>query len=486
MHRLLLLFACFVTASGGSITLDSVRITALSETLLRVEPKGPLGFEDRNTFAAANRSAFGAGVNIQVLNTTADPPGTWLATANLHVFIPAGGSQLRTCGSNSTGDSLPPKIRSKFYPAGAIASSAQACCGLCLNASDCRSWVFNPGLRNRTNCYPMKSASGPDTNVSNRVYGQIAAHGILVAQKSNGEVIWPQPGTNDEELTNILHWPSPLSKKAYAVTDYPRFTVPAWGPTPMSKSERARLDPALVPTNGYDFRNNVANDAYIFVLGNDLGGWWHARAEFLQLTGPTPVLPDWAYGSWYTWCCMYTEDSGKEDVRNWTSGKYPLDVWALDMEWRRADINTSKDLPPEQSCRSMVDPSPLCPDHFYNAPNTDKFPGLGGPNHTQSEWFQWLHSAGLKTYFNDHPFPQAKAATPEEVQFRYDGLSMWLDRGLDFWWYDHVSGLTRHRQVHTISHFFYPPPELGLHSTGTAPRSTDQRRLARSHRAGLG
>ena len=32
---------------------------------------------------------------------------------------------------------------------------------------------------------------------------------------------------------NILHWPSPLQEEAYALTDFPRFRVPAWGPTPI-------------------------------------------------------------------------------------------------------------------------------------------------------------------------------------------------------------------------------------------------------------
>ena len=33
------------------------------------------------------------------------------------------------------------------------------------------------------------------------------------------------------------------------------------------------VDPALVQTNGYDFRNNVAGDTYVFLLGADMEGY---------------------------------------------------------------------------------------------------------------------------------------------------------------------------------------------------------------------
>jgi hypothetical protein len=188
-----------------------------------------------------------------------------------------------------------------------------------------------------------------------------------------------------------------------------------------------------------DFRNDSsgAGDMYIFILGSDqatkfdLESWYQSRAEFLQLTGPTPLLPDWAYGTWYTWYIQYTEEEAKWDAGNWTAGRYPLDVWALDMEWRNHTYNQSKNQP--FGCRTQTNDSPLCADHFYNAPNTTLFSGLGGGNSTAAEWFDWLHGQGLKTYFNDHPFPTAEQATPEEVQFRFDGLSTWIKRGLDYW-----------------------------------------------------
>ena len=89
--------------------------------------------------------------------------------------------------------------------------------------------------------------------------------------------------------------------------------MPEWGPTPIP--EGANVPPELVPTNGYDFTNDIPNDTYIFLLGSDgdLDQWWASRAEFMTLTGPTPLLPDYAFGVWYTWYISYTEQRAKDE-----------------------------------------------------------------------------------------------------------------------------------------------------------------------------
>ena len=56
-----------------------------------------------------------------------------------------------------------------------------------------------------------------------------------------------------------------------------------------------------------------------------------------------------------------------------------------------------------------------------------------------TEWFGYLRSQRLRTYFNDHPFPVASRnagglqTSPEEVAFRWQGLSEWMGRGLTYW-----------------------------------------------------
>ena len=75
-----------------------------------------------------------------------------------------------------------------------------------------------------------------------------------------------------------------------------------------------------------DFRNNVRGDVYVFLLGTSLEAWWGGRAEFLRLTGPTPLLPDYAWGTWFSRWHPYTEAEAKAEVLQWNAGSFPLDV----------------------------------------------------------------------------------------------------------------------------------------------------------------
>jgi hypothetical protein len=106
-------------------------------------------------------------------------------------------------------------------------------------------------------------------------------------------------------------------------------------------------------------------------------------------------------------------------VEKWEAGKFPLDVWGLDMNWRETTVG----------CKTQKNQSPDCKDHFYDHPATNLF-----PNYTS--WFEFLEAKSLKTYFNDHPFPVGLQTSPKEVAFRWQGLSEWIDRGLTFWWFD--------------------------------------------------
>lgn len=365
------LLAALSEASGASdsVVVGNVRVTALSDTLVRIEPRGPKGFEDRTTFSVVGRDEFPL-LSIRTLNTSAS--GTWLGTSAYAVFIPASG-------------------------------------------------VGSTGLANAT------------------------------VATLDGRIIWEgkNTGTASKVAPNALHWPSPLSASAYAFEDRPRFHVPEWGPTPIPKG--SSVDPALLPTNGYDFQNDVVGDTYVFLLGSGLDGWWRSRGEFLTLAGPTPLLPDFAYGIWYTWYIRYTEQRAKDEIGNWTKARLPLDVWALDMNWRHIAVNES-DPASVKACRTQTVAvgNPKCRDHFYNSPNLDLMPGLASP---ENEWFSFIKAQKLKTYFNDHPFPVADQASPKEVAFRYNGISEWIGRGLSYWWFDHNWGFT------------LPGPRLPFNST---------------------
>ena len=201
--------------------------------------------------------------------------------------------------------------------------------------------------------------------------------------------------TDNITLTDhALRWPGPSgAPAAYAIKDYPRFAVPAWGPTPIPPEARGSLDPALLATNGYDFGNNVDGDTYVFLGLDTPPGWAAARKEFVAIAGPSPVLPDWAFGVWYTFWNPYNETFAKAEISNWTTHRLPLDVWGLDMNWR----NT-----PHGHASTVSKLQAVSDEKHYNSPNTELLPDLAVPG---TGWFDWLKAQGLRTYFNDHPCP---------------------------------------------------------------------------------
>ena len=190
------------------IIVGQVRVQALSPTLVRVEVKGPLGFEDRNTFMAVNRSFSG----IPIWKESSGPIETVLSTDHYKVH-------------------LQPDVGVYWYITNLQGDTIYAAIDDLANGND---------------------PSGP------------------------------------HRIPNLLHWPNPLDpqrrfNQSYALIDSPRFVPPPWGPAPMP--DPSSVLPALRATNGFDFRNNVDGDTYVFLLGITLQSWSDSRQEFLHLAG---------------------------------------------------------------------------------------------------------------------------------------------------------------------------------------------------------
>jgi hypothetical protein len=277
------------------VIVGKVRVSALSSTLVRVEPQGPKGFEDRTTFMVENRTAF-PGIpltlveqnsSVALLSTTSYQIVLFQASPNSKESVSMPLSFLVT---TPTGELL--------YNSTADASTPVQCAQL--QRASCS-----------TPCF---------------------------WDKDSGRCL------NLQRARNLLHWPSPLEERAYALVDYPRFFVPQWGPTPIP--EDAKVDPELRGTNGYDFTNNVEGDVYVFLLGDTIDSWAQSRSEFLQLSGPVPLLPDYAFGIWFTRWHQYTEDEAKGEIEQWEKDELPLDIWGLDMNWR----NTSEHQVEDRAC----------------------------------------------------------------------------------------------------------------------------------------
>ena len=296
----------------ATVLSGSVRVQALSSRVLRVEPVGPAGFEDRATFLVTDRSAL-AGVPLAVLNESGSE--AFLGTAHWVVRVLAGAGE-RVCrpaqdrkqaqDAVSTDPSVPVD-----GDRGTVVGSPAACAALCRKTGlACVGWnhVLSSGA-----CHLLSGWSGLAVN-NGSVHGTCGLQPAFVVSSAadGGAVLYDSRagslrggGKDTPGDRNLLFWPSPLATPAYAITDFPRFTLPAWGPTPLSAAAKARLDPALLATNGYDFRNNEDGDTYVFLLGADLLGWHAARQEFNALSGPTPLLPDFAWGTWFTFWHLY-------------------------------------------------------------------------------------------------------------------------------------------------------------------------------------
>jgi hypothetical protein len=219
------------------VVVGEFRVQALSATLLRVEPRGPRGFEDRDTFMVVNRTF------------------------------------------------------------------------------------------NGVEATPRATTDG--TNITTQHYNMLLYHnGSFVVHGSDGRLVY---STTIARPHNLLRWPAPFVAKAYAIEDNPRFAPPLWAPAP------APAGAALQTTSGYDFRNLVKGDVYVFLLGSSLDEWWDSRAEFLRLTGPTPLLPDYAYGTWFTQWHQYTELEVKAEIGRWNAGNFPLDIWG---PWKCIPLGT--------------------------------------------------------------------------------------------------------------------------------------------------
>jgi len=396
-------------AAGDEAILGSFRVQTLSPRLLRIEPVGPKGYENRTTFTVVNRSWRGPAITSHT-HTTVSTDHYSVELVSEHLTTPPA-----PCSQPQPNTAAFDRVNSAKFPNGGAAKDRGNCCAMCASDDTCSGWFYDASVRGgETNCWPTTSFSSLYSPMDNvgidfawfaRGGGEVPS---VVVRNAKGKVVFDTK-TDVESSPNLLHWPAPMQKPAYVLVDYPRFHVPEWGPSPMPADVLE-----LRETNGYDFGNDVNGDTYVLLLGDSMDDYHAARQELLDLIGNSPQLPDYAYGTWFTWWHAYSFADATEEVKRWQAGSLPLDVWALDMNWRRTADHM---------------------DRFYNHPNTDLFPNF-------TEWFQFLTHRGLRTYFNDHPFPVAGRnagglqTSPEEVAFRYQGLTEWMERGLTTWWFD--------------------------------------------------
>ncbi|MEJ5914513.1 glycoside hydrolase family 31 protein [Pseudokineococcus sp. 1T1Z-3] len=181
-------------------------------------------------------------------------------------------------------------------------------------------------------------------------------------------------------------------------------------------------------------------DLYLFVYGLD-----HVEAlrALRALSGPTPVLPRYALGTWWSRYHPYTAEGYLAVVQRFADEGVPLSVAVIDMDWHLVDH-----VPPEHGSGWTG----------YTW-NRDLFPDPPG-------FLAQLEEAGLRTTLNVHPadgvrsFEEPYAAMARSLgRDPADGLPIGFDitdpdfaraylqmhhgleaDGVDFWWLDWQQG----------------------------------------------
>ncbi len=207
-------------------------------------------------------------------------------------------------------------------------------------------------------------------------------------------------------------------------------SLEGWAVLDDSHTMRMDRDGALLPAEAH------GTDIYLFAYGRDFKT---ALRDFCHLTGPTPVLPRYALGNWWSRYYPYTEKTYMALMERFAAEKVPLSVAVIDMNWHVTDI----------------DPK-YGPGWTGYTWNRDMFPD-------PPRLLKWLHDRGLKVTLNDHPAdglrafedlyaPMARAmgvdpASGEPVPFDAGSpaylaafekvvLDDFEKQGVDFWWID--------------------------------------------------
>ena len=77
-------------------------------------------------------------------------------------------------------------------------------------------------------------------------------------------------------------------------------------------------------------------DIYLFGHGRDYAG---ALADYHRLTGPTPLVPRYVLGNWWSRFWPYTGSEYLELMDRFAAERIPLSVSVIDMDWHLVDVD---------------------------------------------------------------------------------------------------------------------------------------------------
>lgn len=440
----------------------NVRVQALSPSLVRIELRGPNGFENRSTFHIAQRSwpgtplsasTSGSFVNISTSTYTVRVPVNATTLDGITVTQPSGshlwsmpnderyvtlrnrwkGSYLFDNG-NSLGYGPDPTNDNYFWireNVGGFARFRNKASGEYINIENLLGFVESNSVQEH-----WHSKDWVVSPVEIEGYYQLTSRWVenphyIHIEDQLGYAQHAPPGTTNGSGATIDTWTSaqwaidetgffvnnrqwiPHPKEAtmaWAIVDTPRIVPATWG---------YNYPGWDVANNGWDL-NNDSKDVYVFLPNGD---GKKLRNDYLELTGRTELIPLYALGGWDSRYYAYTQTEALQKIDTYRSKNIPLDVFVVDTDWR-VGASAGYDI------------------------NTALFPDMPG-------FLAQAHAKNVRVPFNDHPEPRGMALEPVEVQYRNNGLRGLFDIGMDFWWFDRNWHIT-----------LEPPPGINLETFG--------------------
>jgi len=283
----------------------------------------------------------------------------------------------------------------------------------------------------------------------------------LLAKKQGRDVSWYTP-----EYIIKYHFeelPEELKKQIKDRLSFPPGILSRSGYFVLNESEGAIFDPKtqwINPPPSGNYQN-----WFFFAYGKD---HFLGLRNFVSLCGRIPLIPRWAFGSWYSVYQNLRDEDYKEIVEQYRKNKIPLDVLVIDMDWH---INGW---------------------YGWDWNKTD-FPD-------PERFIQWVHDQGLKITLNIHcermditdshfaPFCQEmdidhnqfieekKSAyvfdfTQRELAEAFFKIMLVPNEkiGVDFWWTDVWENRTEKAGVNEVlwtNHLFHTHIERDLNKRG--------------------
>ena len=440
-----------VQADVADQVVGDVRVQVLMPSLVRIEQKGPKGFEDRQSFHIVNRDFPGTSVQRTVsggyVNITASDFSVKVpenaTDLNGITIVDNAGNQLWEMPAQAGYTTLKcrwPEIGDAYlYDAGDMVGYGSTA------EDDSYLWILEnangytqiknkatgdymniENLQDYVECTDVESYWNSKDWIVSYIDGYMsivcrwgahsdiihienqkgyAEHALATTTNAEGKpmsqwwsALWGASSGGDSAFfDNNRYWlPHPQAEiTAWAICDTPRYIPSEWG---------YNLPPVgadVNDNNGWDLEND-SDDVYVFLPGGDAQ---LLRKEFLDLTGRAELMPLYAFGGWDSRYYAYTQQEALDKIDRYRSEQIPLDVFVIDTDWR---VGAS---------------------HGYGVA-TDLFPDM-------EQFLTDAHNKNVMVPFNDHPEPQADHVLDAvEVEYRNAGLRGLFDIGLDFWWFD--------------------------------------------------